>query len=778
MSRNVKSLTIVFFTVLFTMLSVNINVLATENDDYTSKVMVSLGDSFSSGEGIDDFYDSDLPLNDRVKSKDWLAHRSKNSWPGMLTLSSVGKMSEHRDENWYFAAASGAVTYDITGQQRKFYYKKSGLKTYKGVTYLPPQIDIFNDLESKNQKADYVTLTIGGNDVGFADIVTEVAINSSYNKYLFPSKLTDMINQTWSKFYKDYYDETNNKQDSIKKRIGDVYETISQRAGSQAHIIVAGYPRLFAEKPNIFFVNEQEAEIVNNSVTNFNNAIESIVNKCKKDGMNISFVSVEEEFKGNEAYSTPEENAWMHNVEFLMKEQDLTDTDIYYIKEDNKSSEFQVSVTSAYSIHPNYKGAYDGYRKCVQEKIDELESEKNSKNDSLFENNNDGNADYSYFVDRDVVLVLDASGSMDGTPLNETKKAATEFVDTVLEQSASVGVVKYDDEAEIVSPFSNDGNYLKNSINNIRTDGSTNIEDGLATAESMLSISSAKKKIIVLMSDGEPNDGKVGEELIAYADELKKKDIYIYTLGFFESLGDKTSAQYLMEKIASEGCHYEVSDADSLVYFFGDIADQINGQKFIYVRIACPVDVTVSFNGEALDSSEKNLNTRTSFGSLTFEDNDTQAIESYNSYYSINESETDTDKVKILRLKEGEDYDIKIEGTGKGRMNYSIGFMDEDGEYSDFRKFNNVKITRKTQIDTVAKVSDKTILNVDEDGDGKYDLIYEARANERGKIADNSFIIYMILILLGVLVLLILILVIYKKVQKSKRKNSRRDYNG
>lgn len=381
-------------------------------------------------------------------------------------------------------------------------------------------------------------------------------------------------------------------------------------------------------------------------------------------------------------------------------------------------------------------------------------------------------------AERDVVLVLDASGSMDGSPLEETKKAATKFVDTVLGNSANIGIVKYDGKAEVVSPFSTDGNALKSAINDIGTGGSTNIEDGLSTAESMLSGSSANKKIIVLMSDGEPNNGKVGDELIAYANELKNKDTYIYTLGFFESISDKTNAQYLMEKIASDGCHYEVSDADSLVYFFGDIADQINGQKYIYVRIACPVDVSVSYNGETLNSAESSLITRTSFGSLTFEDTDTQEIESYNSNTSTTQPDESDEKVKILRLKEGEDYDIKIEGTGKGRMNYSIGFMDENGEYSDFRKFNNVKITRKTQIDTVAKVSDKTVLNVDEDGDGKYDLTYEARANSRGEIVDNSLIVNLILILLGVLVLLIIILIIYKKVQKSKIKKSRRDYNG
>ena len=52
-----------------------------------------------------------------------------------------------------------------------------------------------------------------------------------------------------------------------------------------------------------------------------------------------------------------------------------------------------------------------------------------------------------------------------------------------------------------------------------------------------------------------------------------------------------------MEGIDSEGCHYEVDSAENLVFFFHDIADQINGQKYIYIRIACPVDVKVTYNG-------------------------------------------------------------------------------------------------------------------------------------------------------------------------------------
>ena len=85
---------------------------------------------------------------------------------------------------------------------------------------------------------------------------------------------------------------------------------------------------------------------------------------------------------------------------------------------------------------------------------------------------------------------------------------------------------------------------------------------------------------------------------------LKDKGITIYTLGFFNSLteDEKADAQSLLTDIASDGYHYEVADAEELVFFFDDIADQINGQKYIYIKIACPVDVTVTSRGETLTS--------------------------------------------------------------------------------------------------------------------------------------------------------------------------------
>ena len=361
--------------------------------------------------------------------------------------------------------------------------------------------------------------------------------------------------------------------------------------------------------------------------------------------------------------------------------------------------------------------------------------------------------------ERDIVLVLDTSGSMAGTPLEETKDASSSFVDTVLEQDASIGIVTYTSDAEQNADFSVSNSHLQEIISNISSGGGTDIESGLSEANAMLSTSHAKQKIIVLMSDGEPNDGKVGEELIAYADQIKDSGITIYTLGFFESLGNKSSAQALMEQIASDGCHYEVSDADSLVFFFGDIADQINGQKYIYIRIACPVDVLVNYEGETLDSNEETLQTRTSFGTLTFEESEEQG-----------DVEDGVDnRIKTLRLKDGVAYDIRIEGTARGRMDYTIGFMDDNGEYTDQRRFENIRISRSTVIDTVASYEDTTELNIDEDGDGKYDLKYRAKANEKGEVVDYTRMIYAVMAVAFCILVVVVVAVAKRRIRKRKR---------
>ena len=701
---------IIVSSVFLPIITVNVHA---ETAAEESRIMVSLGDSYSSGEGIEPFYGQNESTADKVKNQDWLAHRYEKSWPGRLTLQGVnGSMAQNRNDNWFFVATSGAVTDNLTHNQRKEY----DIDGIEGSRYIDKQLDVFKELGDK--KAEYVTVSIGGNDAKFADIITEATIPHPLN----PGALNDKLNSVWEEFYYGI-----DGGESIRDRLYQAYCDIQDAAGAQAKIIVAGYPKLLDSNGSGFLFSENEAALINDSVSRFNDEIESIVKSCKADGMKICFVSVEEAFDGHGAYSN---DAFLNEVYIGKKDQDL-----------------KWSVSSAYSMHPNDKGA-QAYADCVQAKIDEIEKDNGKTEWPLM----------SGSAERDIALVLDVSGSMGGTPMNETKNASEKFINTVLKEDSSIGVVTYDNTSMCIADFCMNERYLKNAIQNLNSGGGTNMEAGLSQAYSMLQSSNAKKKIIVLMSDGEPNEGKTGDELIEFAETIKNEGIYIYTLGFFSNSHDKTSPQALLENIASEGCHFEVENADDLIFFFGDIADQINGQKYIYVRIACPVDVTVTYDGETLCSIEENLNTRTAFGSLTFEDNEKRT-----------DSSSDN-RVKILRLKEGTDYDIQIEGNGNGYMDYTIRFMDDTGEYTDLRKFSDIKITEQTVIDTVATNSDATILNVDENGDGKYDLKYKATENAEGELVNDTYLIY-IYIAVGVVafILVVVAIILIMKHLKSKK---------
>ncbi|MBQ8697229.1 MAG: VWA domain-containing protein, partial [Clostridia bacterium] len=365
-------------------------------------------------------------------------------------------------------------------------------------------------------------------------------------------------------------------------------------------------------------------------------------------------------------------------------------------------------------------------------------------------------------VEREVVLVLDISGSMDGTPMTETKEAAKGFVDSVLDAKAAVSLVTYDTYAEVRMGFTRRESALKSSIDSIYTRGSTNIYDGLRVAAESFDGSEAKKKIIVLMGDGVPNEGLQGEDLYEYADSLREQGIYIYALGFFHNLGDydKAYAQDILRNIADEGSYHDVADAADVSFVFDDVAEEITGERKIYIRIACPVDVEVICDGETLSKN----NPRTSFGSLSFELPEGEEGESDTSEDVA--IEDNTSSVKIVRLKEGLDYDINIEGTGNGSMDYTIGFMNADGEYDDFREFRNVKIKRTTLISTKANYSDTTTMTVDEDGDGKDDYVYRAEKDSRAekKEVGLDWRLMLALVGAGIAVLAVISLVVSLKI--------------
>ena len=328
---------------------------AAAEDAGGSAVIVSLGDSYSSGEGNEPFYGQEAEMAVRCQDPDWLAHRSGNSWPGMLTLPAVdGPMKEHRGTHWFFVASSGAeanhlflltdedIAAGLSAEQEKK-YDRDGIS---GTAMLPPQLDIFDELDARGLKADYVTLSIGGNDINFKELVASAMAGTL--EYYPGSTVEEKAENLMQTLYSGR---------GVRDRIRRVFTDVAARAGSQACILVVGYPRPIApEGGGQDGFPPASAQVMNAAASMFNAEIGSIVEECRAEGMNIWFVSVEEAFEGHGAYS---DDPYINPIIDGACPQDL------------KSFQF----VSSYSMHPNLKGI-EAYARCVQEVIDRLEAEK------------------------------------------------------------------------------------------------------------------------------------------------------------------------------------------------------------------------------------------------------------------------------------------------------------------------------------------------------------------------------------------------------------------
>lgn len=329
-------------------------------------VVVSLGDSYSSGEGIDPFYGENLPWDEKVNCQDWLAHRSQLSWPGLIEIpgvpgtmldyktTGVGGMQWYEDCKWYFAASSGAETVHIKDavQIKEVYNKDEFGDTYLQKT-IPKQLDVFDEVKDDGYTVDYVTMTIGGNDVGFVDVVIDCALGSTYLYYgtKMLDKKFDEIWDNWS-----YY----------KANIKQVYNDVYEAAGPDAHIIIAGYPKLFEQSGKGALISAGEADLVNTNVNTFNINLEEIVKECNMDleEDHFHFVEVESAFNGHEAYSKV---PWINKIHFGTYDNDLDHS----------------AISSSYSMHPNDKGA-QAYAECVNKVIEKIEEEKGTNGTAVY----------------------------------------------------------------------------------------------------------------------------------------------------------------------------------------------------------------------------------------------------------------------------------------------------------------------------------------------------------------------------------------------------------
>lgn len=346
---------------------------------------------------------------------------------------------------------------------------------------------------------------------------------------------------------------------------------------------------------------------------------------------------------------------------------------------------------------------------------------------------------------RDTILVLDVSGSMSGTPIDEMKKSAINFCNELLtdEYNNRVGLVLYDDSIDTVD-LTNDLNSLINYIENISSGGTTNMQGALAAAGNMLDSQGKDDNIknVVVMADGLPNEGETSDtgkmsqltqyssypSDVAYANgvintaENIMSNYNMYSLGFFHDLSgvEKDFAVDLMKFLTNmpDGYH-QVDTAENLQFAFGDIQETISDGSKVVINIACPVDVSVTYNGETLSSAQSTYSDSASFGTLQL----------------LGKNKD----IKVLSLDPSVVYDVQLSGTGNGTMNYSVNYLDDSNAIIDYRTFESIPITPTTKIDSNTNNSAGEIsLNIDENGDGTVDKVYSAAVNSVAELTYGA----------------------------------------
>ena len=226
----------------------------------------------------------------------------------------------------------------------------------------------------------------------------------------------------------------------------------------------------------------------------------------------------------------------------------------------------------------------------------------------------------------DIVMVLDASGSMDDpmggedSPkrIDALKNAANHFIDTIAEQNKNVkdvskqhqvAIVKFAGEKtdKIGNDTYRDGrhsyNYsqtmqklmacsgdgaksLKKTINSIDPAGATHADNGMALAEGITSKREDAQKIVVFFTDGTPTDFRdfsstVADNAIAAAKGMKDKGATVYTIGIFD--GADPSADPTSYKTSDENKFMHAMSSNypkATSYTSGKLGDRVAGATY------------------------------------------------------------------------------------------------------------------------------------------------------------------------------------------------------
>lgn len=139
----------------------------------------------------------------------------------------------------------------------------------------------------------------------------------------------------------------------------------------------------------------------------------------------------------------------------------------------------------------------------------------------------------------DIVLILDRSGSMAGSPLANLKSGAKKFIDIIDEATdgekngeigygSRIGIVSFSNTATQDTQLITSVDVLKDAVNELKSGGSTNHADAFSKALAMFDQASTNQKIMIMFTDGRTT---FGDDPKTVASLAKSQGVTIYCIG-------------------------------------------------------------------------------------------------------------------------------------------------------------------------------------------------------------------------------------------------------